>query len=296
MIAQLSPERDREIPPGRVAQHSGPGLSEAGASAEAGEARGAPVPSAMRSEPVLPGTGEFSAPLPNGCSPACGARRDPSLIDYPGRLAAVFYTAGCNFRCGFCHNASLLGQRRAGMSWASVRRLCERFREDWVDGAVVTGGEPTLADELPELLRLLASYGFAVKLDTNGSRPDVLERVLPLLDYVAMDIKCGLESYPDVVGFCEPERIAASAALIKRQAADYELRTTVVDLLHPDEELLAVAELVRGAKRYVLQPFLPKDNLPDPVLRKARRTLPERLRHVSELVAGCADELIVRGS
>ena len=228
-------------------------------------------------------------------SPAFGALKSPSLIDFPGRLAAVFFTAGCNFRCGFCHNAPLLGQHRPGMSWSNVRRLCDRFRGEWVDGAVVTGGEPTLATELPELLRLLRAYGFAVKLDTNGSCPDVLDRILPLVDYVAMDVKCGLESYPAVAGFDEPERIAASAALVKRQAADYEFRTTVVDGIHSDEELLAIASVVQGAKRYVLQPFIPKDNLPDPRLRQARRTLPERLQAASVLMVGCAENVVVRG-
>lgn len=238
--------------------------------------------------------GLVEAPL-DGMSPAFGALKSPSLIDFPGRLAAVFFIAGCNFRCGFCHNASLLGQPRAGMSWANLRRLCKRFRGEWADGAVVTGGEPTLAAELPELLRLLRAYGFAVKLDTNGSRPDVLARVLPLVDYVAMDIKCSLESYPTVVGFDQPERVGASVALIKQRAADYEFRTTVVHCLHPDEELLGIASLVQGAKRYVLQAFIPKDNLPDPELRQARRTLPERLDEASALVAGCAEQVVVRG-
>ena len=105
-------------------------------------------------------------------SPVRGVLRDASMVDYPGRLAAVLFLGGCNFRCGFCHNAALMGRVDAdGLPWAEVEQMCRRFRDNWVDGAVVTGGEPTLNPGVFRVVERLREWGFAIKLDANGSRP-----------------------------------------------------------------------------------------------------------------------------
>jgi len=228
-------------------------------------------------------------------SPIYGHLANPSMVDFPGRLAVVFFTTGCNFGCGFCHNAGMLAQRKPGYAWSKLGEICQRFREQWVDGAVVTGGEPTLEPALPELLDFLRRFGLAIKLDTNGSCPEVLEQVLPRVDYVAMDIKCSLPSYPALTGFADTDCIRRSIALLKTHARDYEFRTTLVPGFDSDAEMRGIAELVHGARRYFLQPFLPREDLPDPGLRTEKRTPPDRLKQLHALMQGCADEVSVRG-
>jgi len=232
-----------------------------------------------------------AAPPPDGASPVRGWLPHPSLTDFPGRLAPVLFVSGCNFRCGFCHNAALLGAPQPGVSWGELDIFCRKMRREWADGVVVSGGEPTLAPELETLLRRLRGYGWAVKLDTNGSRPDALERALPLVDYVAMDIKCAPEDYPALTGFSDTDRIRDSIALIKARAADYEFRTTVLETFHTADDLAALRPWLAGARRYVLQPFVPRAHLPDETWSTAPRTSPARLRVLGEIFRDCVDEL-----
>lgn len=228
-------------------------------------------------------------------SPVYGFQKNPTLVDFPGHVAVLFFTSGCNFRCAFCHNSALIESRK-GFPWNDLREICERFKEQWVDGAVITGGEPTTEPELPELIELLKSFGWAVKLDTNGSRPDVLARVLPLVDFVAMDVKCGLDDYPKLCRFAKPEKIRASVELIKEKAAAYEFRTTIIGSYHNDDRMKNIASLVEGAQRYALQPFLPREDMPEVALRSEPRTPPERLACLHEMMRDCADEVVVLGS
>lgn len=237
------------------------------------------------------------APAPaRGRSPVFGHLKSPTLVDFPGRMAAMLFVSGCNFRCGFCHNARLMGRRREGLSWDHLESRCRRWADDWVDGAIVTGGEPTLAADLPDLLAFLRRFGFAIKLDTNGSRPDVLARCLPLVDYVAMDVKAGLSRYGEVTGHHDTNAIAESVDLIRRHARDYEFRTTIVDPLHTDDHMAEIADLIRGARRYVVQPFVPRPDLPSPLFAATPRTPPPRMRAVGALMEGAAREVHVRGA
>lgn len=229
-------------------------------------------------------------------SPVYAFLDNPSMVDFSGHLAAVLFVSGCNFHCRFCHNAELLGTPRDGMPWERLAAACSAFRDNWVDGAVITGGEPTLADGLMELIHFCKkNYGWAVKLDTNGSRPAVLAECLPLVDYVAMDIKTGLSHYPDVTGYTQTSDILQSVALIKEEARDYEFRTTVIGPIHTDARMQEIGEIVSGARRYAIQPFLPKRGLPDSVLEAFERTPPTRLDQLRRLMAPFADEVIVRG-
>lgn len=221
----------------------------------------------------------------------------PSMVDYPKRFAAVFFTSGCNFGCGFCHNAALMGKKQTGLSWNQLETACAKFKKDWVNGVVITGGEPTCTDDLIELIRFFKErFGFAIKLDTNGSNPDLLAECLPLVDYVAMDIKCSLQAYADVVRFSDTDKVQQSINLIRAEARDYEFRTTVIDSVHTDEQMDEVRQTVQGSKRYALQAFIPRDELPGVEYRTVPRTTSARLHELKERMAGCADEILLRGA
>ncbi len=219
------------------------------------------------------------------------------MVDYPGRFAAVFFTSGCNFGCGFCHNATLMGKKQAGLSWEQLEDACAKFKKDWVNGVVITGGEPTCTDDLPALIRFFKDrYGFAVKLDTNGSNPDQLAECLPHVDYVAMDVKCGLSAYSAIVHYSDTGKIQRSIDLIREQARDYEFRTTVIESVHTDDQMDEIKETIHGSKRYALQAFIPRDELPGREYRALPRTTSARLHQLRDRMAGCADEICLRGA
>ena len=220
----------------------------------------------------------------------------PSMVDFPKHFAAVFFTSGCNFSCGFCHNAKLMGRQQAGLSWDRLRAACEKFKREWVNGVVITGGEPTLVEDLAELIRFFKIFGFAVKLDTNGSMPDRLAECLPFVDFVAMDVKIGLSGYPDLAGYGKTENIRRSIEMIRDQAKEYEFRTTVIGDFHTNEQMDEISELIRGSKRYALQAFIPRADLPDVQFRSIPRTPAARLQELKERMTGCAEEILVRGT
>jgi pyruvate formate lyase activating enzyme len=229
----------------------------------------------------------------DGLSPVHACLRQVSMVDFPDRLAAVFFVSGCNFRCGFCHNAAL-ARTLPTMSWSALDERCRRFRVEWADGAVVSGGEPTLHPDIEQLVDTLRNLGFAVKLDTNGSRPDRLAALLPKLDYVAMDLKTSLTDYEEMTGFADTNAISRSVALIKTIARDYEFRTTVIPDLHTEATMRAMLPLLEGAKRYTLQPFLPREDLPDPAMRALPRTPHGLLEELAAIARPVVRSLIVR--
>jgi pyruvate formate lyase activating enzyme len=221
----------------------------------------------------------------------------PSMVDYPRHFAAVFFISGCGFNCGFCHNAALMGKKQAGLSWKKLEAACAKFKKDWVNGVVITGGEPTSADDLLELIRFFKEgFGFAIKLDTNGSNPRKLAECLPHIDYVAMDIKCGLSVYPEVVGYSNISNIQQSIELIRTQARDYEFRTTVIETVHTDEQMDEIGKVVAGSKRYALQAFIPREDLPEEPYRNVPRTTSARLHELRNRMSGRADEILLRGA
>lgn len=186
-----------------------------------------------------------------------------SMIDWDGRLASVIFLSGCNFRCPYCHNPELINVRSPGfLPWTKIEdHLVEK--KGWIDGVVVTGGEPTINKDLAELLTRIKQYGLAVKLDTNGSRPDVLAALLDarLVDYVAIDIKSGFETYDAAVmvdGYSDIVREAAH--LVVKSGVDHEFRTTVVPGYADIGDTEKLAKLLggMGGRRYFIQQFNPR--------------------------------------
>ena len=190
-----------------------------------------------------------------------------SLIDYPGKISAVIFTQGCNFFCPYCHNPELV----------VPERFCKPIPEETVldflakrvgqiEGVVITGGEPTVQKDLIAFLQKVKAMGYPIKLDTNGSNPDVLEKIFEfhLVDYIAMDVKASLEKYVKLTSLkgC-PELISRSISTILGSQVAHEFRTTLARPIVPEEDLPKIVSLVHGAHKYRLQRFIPRDNILD---------------------------------
>ena len=189
-----------------------------------------------------------------------------TLLDFPGRVACTVFLGGCDFRCPFCHNGELLdGTAPAVMDDGELLRFLQG-RRGLLDGVAITGGEPLLRKDLPDLLRAVRELGFAVKVDTNGNHPDALEGILRegLADYIAMDIKNCPEKYALTAGLpsLDLAPVRRSVALLMDSGVSYEFRTTVVDQLHKAEDFEAIGRWIAGAKAYFLQPFTDRDSVP----------------------------------
>ena len=189
-----------------------------------------------------------------------------TLLDFPGRVACTVFLGGCDFRCPFCHNGELLdGTAPAVMDDQELLKFL-KSRQGLLDGVAVTGGEPLLRKDLPELLRAVRALGFAVKVDTNGNHPEALEGLLKegLVDYVAMDIKNSPMKYALTAGLerLDLSPIRRSVSLLMDSQIPYEFRTTVVDELHKAEDFEAMGQWIAGAKAYFLQPFTDRDSVP----------------------------------
>ena len=188
-----------------------------------------------------------------------------TLLDYPGRVACTIFLGGCDMRCPFCHNAELLdGSSPAIMDEAELLSFLEK-RRGLLDGVAVTGGEPLLREEIPSFLEKIRSIGYPVKLDTNGTHPRMLQRLMEadLVQYVAMDIKNSPERYEETAGVpVNLEAVRESVSLLLAGKTDYEFRTTVVAELHDDESFRSIGPWIRGARRYYLQKFTDRDTVP----------------------------------
>ncbi len=187
-----------------------------------------------------------------------------TLLDFPGRVACTVFTGGCNFRCPFCHNASLVthidGQEIEKEEIFSYLNK----RKGLLDGVCITGGEPLLQPDIADFIRTVKEIGFTVKLDTNGAYPDRLAALMEegLLDYVAMDIKNSREKYGVTCGTSvDITAIERSVELLKEGRVDYEFRTTLVKELHAEEDILAMAQWLSGTRYWYLQSFVDSGDL-----------------------------------
>ncbi len=184
-----------------------------------------------------------------------------TLLDYPGKVACTLFTRGCNFRCPFCHNASLVirpEEQRMYDNSEIINFL--KKRQGVLDGVAITGGEPTLMSGLYDFIKEVKNLGYSVKLDTNGTRPDVLRRLVVdgLIDYVAMDIKNCPEKYAYTCGLPESydlSKIEESKNFLMEGKVDFEFRTTVAKPFHKIEDFVKIGEWLQGSEKYFLQQF-----------------------------------------
>ncbi|MBO5316342.1 MAG: anaerobic ribonucleoside-triphosphate reductase activating protein [Clostridia bacterium] len=189
-----------------------------------------------------------------------------TLLDYPGVIAATVFLGGCNLRCPFCHNASLVLPEKYGETISDTDFFAFLdSRRERLQGICVSGGEPTLYPQLEEFIREIKDRGFLVKLDTNGTRPEVLRRLVEnkLLDYVAMDIKNSPLRYGETVGITDfdPTPIAESAAILMNGKTDFEFRTTVVRELHTPKDIEQIGQWLSGDEKFFLQTFVDSGDL-----------------------------------
>ena len=187
-----------------------------------------------------------------------GGIQKTSLLDYPDKISAIVFTQGCNFRCGYCHNPELLVMKNiAPFSQDEIFEFL-KTRIGKLDAVVITGGEPCLQQDLLKFIKAIKALGFLVKLDTNGSYPQVLNNVLPYVDYVAMDIKAPSGKYLDVTKVnINTHNIEKSINLIMKSGVDYEFRTTVLKNQLNFDDFDEIGKMINGAKKYYLQKFVP---------------------------------------
>ena len=212
-----------------------------------------------------------------------------TLLDFPGKVACTVFTGGCNFRCPFCHNASLVTAPN------SVDTITEDTffsflskRKGILDGVCITGGEPMLMPDLEQFCARIKGMGFSVKLDTNGSFPERLQKMIEngLVDYVAMDIKNSLDAYAETCGLSEiPDGVEKSMDLLMNGSLPFEFRTTIVKELHSAQRIEALAKRIAGCDRYFLQLFtdsgdLLAEGMSAPTEDEARAWLAVAQKHV----------------
>lgn len=188
-----------------------------------------------------------------------------SLIEYPGKIVSIVFVGNCNFSCHYCYNPDLV------KDYDKIPTIPEeeiinfmKKRKGLLDGICITGGEPTIYPDLPKFIKKIKNLGFLVKLDTNGTNPDILKDLIDqkLIDYVAMDIKASLSKYEKVTGTkVNLDNIQKSVNIIRKSGIDYEFRTTVVPKFFKKKDALDISEWLKGSERYFLQQFRPEKTL-----------------------------------
>ena len=186
-----------------------------------------------------------------------------SLVDWDGKLSSVLFVPNCNFRCPFCYNSTLIlhPERVETVPFERVEDYLKKQR-NWIDGVCITGGEPTLHKDLPDLCSKLKKMGFLVKIDTNGTNPTMMKELMDkrFMDYIALDIKAPLtvKKYSRATGINAEkllEKVEETIKILLESKMDYEFRTTLVPTLHEEEDIKEICEGIKGCKKYVLQKF-----------------------------------------
>jgi pyruvate formate lyase activating enzyme len=201
-----------------------------------------------------------------------GGLQKVSLIDYPGLICATIFLQGCNFKCSYCHNPELV-DTRLFQSCIKENEVLDflSMRRGKLDAVTITGGEPTIHDDLTPFIKKIRKMKFAVKLDTNGSQPQVIKTLLDekLLDFIAMDIKAPLEKYKSVVKVpVNSDLIKESIRLILKAKIQHEFRTTIVESQLEEKDIQQIAKLISGANSYALQKFVPAKTLDKKLLNE----------------------------
>lgn len=231
------------------------------------------------------------------CHMNLGGYQRLTLIDYPGKIATTVFTVGCSFRCPFCHNPELV--LKPGIK----NNLEEEFfnflekRKERLDGVCITGGEPTIQPDLVGFIEEIKKMGFSVKLDTNGSRPDILRNIIQkkMVDYIAMDIKDSLEKYKKTTGGkADVGRTKLSVEMIMSSKIPYEFRTTVVPGIHTENDFELIAKWIEGARAYYLQEYR-ETKILDPDLKKITKGKFIDLEKIRNKIQGNFGKFGIRG-
>ncbi|MCD6522644.1 MAG: anaerobic ribonucleoside-triphosphate reductase activating protein [Candidatus Diapherotrites archaeon] len=221
-----------------------------------------------------------------------------SLLDFPHHISSIIFTQGCNFRCGYCHNPQLVEPARfpPGKTFSEDEILSYLDkRKGQIDGLVITGGEPTLQPDLYDFIKKVKQKGFLVKLDTNGTNPDIVEKLIQdnLVDYIAMDYKAPIDKYKEIVrADVDTEKIKQSVALLMKNKVDYEFRTTVSPAILSFDDVMKLTDEIKGAKRYALQQYIRRreQELLDPTFswdRYSRREMEDMYEHIKDKFDEC---------
>jgi pyruvate formate lyase activating enzyme len=190
-----------------------------------------------------------------------GALQKVSLIDYPGEICAIVFTQGCNFRCPYCHNPELVNPEMYGecLLEEEIFSFLAK-RKGKIDAVSITGGEPTIQNDLIDFVKRVRKTGYSIKIDTNGSQPEVIEKLISmkLLDYIAMDIKSPAGKFKSITkSDISYHKITQTIELIMKSGIPYEFRTTVLKRLLDENDIVNIAHSIRTARLYILQQFVP---------------------------------------
>jgi pyruvate formate lyase activating enzyme len=220
-----------------------------------------------------------------------------SLIDYPGKICAIVFTQGCNFRCPYCHNPELVDPNRfqQTINYDTIFSFLEK-RKGEIDAVEITGGEPTIQNDLEEFIQKIKDMGYLVKLDTNGSNSIILEQLISknLIDYIAMDIKAPLKKYKEITGVnVDTKEIEKCINLITGSGIEYEFRTTWVNSLLSEKDILEIGKILKGAKRYILQEFIPSKTLDNRFFKKPKLSM-KQFEYSKEIIKNYVDECFIR--
>lgn len=220
-----------------------------------------------------------------------------TLLDYPGKVAATIFLGGCNFRCPFCQNSSLVLNPSAQPE-IPVKEVLSflKKRKGILDGVCITGGEPTLSPDLPELLREIRTLGYPIKLDTNGTHPDLLKTLTEqnLIQMTAVDIKACPDNYLALCGLVHPEldAVKETVEFLKNGTLDYEFRTTVIRELHSEKDFIEIGQWLTGAKAYYLQAYRDSEEVLQPGFSSYTR---KELEHFREILKRTIPLVELRG-
>jgi len=219
-----------------------------------------------------------------------GGLQKLSLIDYPGYLAVTIFLSGCNFRCPWCYSSELVLPKKIKRQFKISEKDFFKFlkeRKKLIEGVVLCGGEPTISKELIPLIKKIKKMEFLVKLDTNGSNPEILKKLIEkkLIDYVAMDIKGPKEKYNEFIGTkIDIKKIQKSIEILKKGKIDYEFRSTIVPTLHRKKDVIKMAKWIKGTRRYYLQNFRPENTI-DPLFKKIKPYSQEFLLTIQKAIS-----------
>ncbi len=226
-----------------------------------------------------------------------GALQKFSLIDYPGKVCAIIFTIGCNFRCGYCHNPELVNPEQfpEPITEKSFFSFLQN-RKGKLEAITITGGEPTLQPDLIRFLKQVKRYDYLVKLDTNGTNPEMIQQALKnkLVDYIAMDVKGPLNRYQEIVNITmNTNTIKKSISLIMNSGIEYEFRTTITKPQIGTKDIIEIGKLIKGAKLFALQKFIPtKTN--DPAFLEAATYTDQEFALLQEIAIKYVQKCIVR--